>query len=76
MLRIDDIHESAQSAHPQLSGDRQRYEPTMLKSDNAEHLLDSLRGHGAIFKVGRSDGSDLRLEHNAFPLLVSRNHAE
>ena len=49
---------------------------TMLKSNNVAQLLGSLKGPGAILKVGRSKESDLRLWHIVFPLLVSRNHAE
>lgn len=48
----------------------------MLKSSTSELSLALLRAPGAVYKIGRSEGSDLRLEHQAFPLLVSRNHAE
>ena len=48
----------------------------MLRNDDSEHSLASLTVPGITFKVGRNEGSDLRLEHPAFPLLVSRNHAE
>jgi pSer/pThr/pTyr-binding forkhead associated (FHA) protein len=48
----------------------------MLKNTHSEHSLESLRVPGSVFRIGRNEGSDLRLEHQAFPLLVSRNHAE
>lgn len=48
----------------------------MLKNGHSEHSLESLRAPGTTFRIGRIEGSDLRLEHHAFPLLVSRNHAE
>lgn len=43
-----------------------------------EHHLTALSvaGRAAVYRIGRELGNDLTLDHEDFPLLISRSHAQ